>query len=273
MFCLICFRENVIRMKFKEVLGIDFGGSGIKGAPVDTKKGLLLEERYRIPTPSPSTPEAVSKVVKEIVKKFKWKGPVGVGFPSVVLNGVVQTASNIDKSWIGVDAEAQFSKIAGLPVNVVNDADAAGMAELSFGEGVGKKGTIILLTVGTGIGSVVFANKKLVANSELGQIILSNGVIAEKFAADSIRQKEELDWKEWGQRFNFYLSELEKLFYPELIIIGGGVSKKKDKFIDALSINTKVVMAKQKNEAGIIGAALAAKANKKKLLQTLEQGL
>lgn len=258
-------------MKFKEVLGVDFGGSGIKGAPVDIKTGKLLAERYRIPTPDPSIPEAVAKTIDQIVRFFNWKGLVGVGFPSVVLNGVIKTASNIDQSWIGVNAAKKFSKETKLPVYVVNDADSAGLAEIKFGAGRNVKGTVLLLTIGTGIGSSLFTGGKLVANSELGDIFLDNGMIAEKYAADSIRQAKGLEWTEWGARLNKYLKEVEKLFWPELIIIGGGLSKKPEKFIRAIDINTKIVMAEQRNEAGIIGAALAAVRNKKSLAEKAKQ--
>lgn len=252
-------------MKYREILGIDFGGSGIKGAPVDTKSGELLAERYRLVTPKPATPDLVAGVVQQIVDYFKWTGPVGIGFPTVVLDGVVKTASNIDKSWIGVNAQNLFMQKTQLPVVVLNDADAAGMAELKFGAGKGIKGTVVLVTVGTGIGSVLFVGKKLVANTELGHLFLDNGIEAEHFASDATRQFENLDWAEWGTRFNKYLLELEKLFWPELIIIGGGVSKKGKEFKPSLTIQSKYTMATLKNEAGIIGAALAARKYAKKL--------
>lgn len=250
-----------------EVLGIDFGGSGIKGAPVNIKTGVLLEERHRIPTPIPATPKEVAIVIKKIVKHFNWKGAVGVGFPAVVLNGIVKTASNIDKSWIGVNAEKLFSKSTGLPVKVVNDADSAGMAERRFGIGKKVDGTVVLLTVGTGIGSAVFIGKKLVPNTELGHIYLDNGLEGEKFAADSVRQNEKMEWDEWGTRFNKYLEEIEKLFWPELIIVGGGMSKRAEKFLSSITIKTPIEMAQLRNEAGIIGAAVAAKPTKKMLKQ------
>lgn len=252
-------------MKFNEVLGIDVGGSGIKGAPVNIKEGKLMADRHRIPTPQPATPQKVAEVIHQIVKHFDWKGPIGIGFPAVVLNGVVKTASNIDKSWIGTDAEELISGVTGLPVYMVNDADAAGMAEVQYGAGKKVKGTVIMLTVGTGIGSVLFINGKLVPNTELGHLFLDNGSEAEDFAADSVRSNENLDWLEWGTRFNKYLMEVEKLFWPELIIIGGGVSKKYDKFKEAIDIKSKLVMAEQRNEAGLIGAALAVYNNKKQL--------
>ncbi len=255
-------------MKFEKILGIDIGGSGIKGAPVNIKTGKLIRSRYRIPTPVPATPESVAVVIKKMVDHFKWKGPVGCGFPAVVQNGIVKTASNIDKSWINTNARELFSRVTGLPVIVVNDADAAGMSEVKFGAGKKFKGTILLVTVGTGIGSVVFTRGKLLPNSEFGHINL-NGLDAELYTSDAVRKDEELDWDIWAKRFNEYLIEMEKLLWPELIIIGGGVSKKKKKFFEHLTVKAKVVPAKLLNEAGLIGAALAAKANKKYILSFL----
>jgi polyphosphate glucokinase len=249
-------------MKYRHILGIDFGGSGIKGSPVDTKTGNLQKERFRIPTPSPSTPKKVADVIEKIVEHFNWKGPVGLAFPAVVLNGVVKTASNIDQSWIGTDVSDLLMKKTGLPTYTINDADAAGMAEMKFGAGKGKKGSIVLITVGTGIGTVFFTRGKLVPNTELGHVYLNSGMEAEDFTSDAVRKREGLSWELWAKRFDVYLHEIEKLFWPELIIIGGGVSKKKELFMDHITIDTKVVMAKSKNEAGIIGAALATKANK-----------
>jgi polyphosphate glucokinase len=246
-------------MGIREILGIDFGGSGIKGAPVDTKRGKLTAERHRIATPVPSDSETVSTVVKQLVDHFNWKGPVGIGFPSVVMNGIVKTAANIDKSWIGKDAQFILSEKTKLPVFVVNDADAAGFAEMKFGAGKDVKGTVLLVTVGTGIGSVLFSDSKLVANTELGHLFLDNGKEAESFAADSVREQENMDWNEWGARFNKYLKELHKLFWPELIIVGGGISKKPEKFMQFVKIDTRIEMARLKNDAGIIGAALAAR--------------
>ena len=250
-------------MKLREVLGIDFGGSGIKGAPVDTKKGKLLEKRLRIPTPVPSTPNDVADVIKEIIGHFNWQGPVGVAFPAVVQNGVVKTAANIDKSWIGVNASQLLFEKTGLKSIVLNDADAAGLAEMKFGAGKGRKGSVLLVTVGTGIGSVLFTRGKLVPNTELGHVYLSSGMDAELFASDNARKNENLDWKAWAKRFDIYLHEMHRLFWPELIIIGGGASKKKERFLPLLTVETEITTAETKNTAGIIGAALAAKDNKK----------
>ncbi len=253
------FNLQIIRMAHKEVLGIDFGGSGIKGAPVHVSKGKLLEERYRIPTPNPSSPEKVGEVISEIVSHFNWKGNIGIAFPAAVVNGVIKTASNIDKSWINLNANEYFTEITGRPTCVVNDADAAGIAEMKFGAGEGFKGSVILITVGTGIGTVLFTRGKLVPNTELGHIFLENGMDAEDYAADSVRKKEELSWEDWAKRFNTYLKTIEKLFYPELIIIGGGMSKKQEKFEQFLTVESQIVMAETRNEAGIIGAAIRAK--------------
>lgn len=248
-------------MKYRQILGIDFGGSGIKGAPVDAKTGELLTERHRITTPDPAAPGNVIKTIKAIVDHFKWKGPVGVAFPSVVQNGVIKTAANIDKSWIGVNAAKLINNETKLPSFVLNDADAAGMAEMKFGAGKGIKGSVLLLTVGTGIGTVLFSKGKLVPNTELGHITLKSGIEAEDFTSDAIRKKEKLDWDSWAKRFNIYLQEMEQLFWPELIIIGGGISKKKERFISHIKVNSRIVMAETKNEAGIIGAAVALRAN------------
>jgi polyphosphate glucokinase len=249
-------------MKFRKILGVDFGGSGIKGAPVDAKEGVLLAERFRIPTPDPSTPENVIQVIKEIGKHFKWNGPIGVAFPAVAQGGVIKTASNIDKSWIGVNAAKKLMSVTGLPAHIVNDADAAGMAEMKFGAGKGMKGSVLLITVGTGIGTVFFTRGKLLPNTELGHIYLDSGIEAESYASDAVRKNEDLDWSSWGKRFNVYLEEMERLFWPDLIIVGGGLSKKKERFIDQIQVKAKVVMAKSRNEAGIIGAAIATRANR-----------
>ncbi|MBN2349673.1 MAG: ROK family protein [Bacteroidales bacterium] len=252
-------------MKFKKILGIDIGGSGIKGAPVNIKKGTLIGERYRIPTPDPATPDAVAEVIVQIIKHFKWEGPVGVGFPGVIQSGVVRTAANIDHAWLDLDAQKLFKKVTGLPVSVLNDADAAGLAEVKYGAGRKIKGAILLTTVGTGIGTSLFTRGKLFPNCELGHIIY-NGMDAETWVSDAARKREALSWEEWAQRFNEYLLELERLFWPELIIIGGGVSKKDKKFSDFLSVKAKVVPATLLNEAGIIGAALSAKVNSDQIM-------
>lgn len=238
-----------------EVLGIDFGGSGIKGAIVDTKTGELVTERHRIETPQPATPEAVAEVMAQLTDHFNWKGKVGVGVPAVVKNGVMLTAANIDKSWIGQEVNKQLSDKTGCEVECVNDADAAGIAEIHFGAGAKEKGMVFLLTVGTGIGTVIFIDKHLVPNLELGHLEF-NGKTIERYSADSVRKRKNLSWEEWGIRFNKVLDYYDKMFNPNLFIIGGGVSKKMDKFEDCIKLDTPVVPAEMQNNAGIIGAAL-----------------
>jgi len=250
-------------MDLKKILGIDIGGSGIKGAPVDIKTGKLLEERYRVPTPEPSSPAEVAKTIKELVKHFKWKGAIGCGFPAVVQQGVVRTAANIDKSWVNTDARKLFMETTKLPVWVANDADAAGLAEVKLGAGAGFKGAIVVLTVGTGIGSSLFIKGRLYPNTEFGHLEFK-GMDAEAYTSDAARKKENLGWEEWGKRLNEYLNFVEFLCGPELIILGGGASKKLDLFRDQLKLKAKLVPAMFLNEAGIIGAAMAAKVNLKK---------
>ena len=238
-----------------EVLGIDFGGSGIKGAIVDTKTGELVTERHRIETPQPATPGAVAEVMAQLTEHFNWKGKVGVGVPAVVKSGVMLTAANIDKSWIGQEVNKQLSEKTGCEVECVNDADAAGIAEIHFGAGAKEKGMVFLLTVGTGIGTVIFIDKHLVPNLELGHLEFKGKTI-ERYSADSVRKKKDLSWEEWGSRFNKALDYYEKMFNPNLFIIGGGVSKKMDRFEDCIKLDTPVVPAEMQNNAGIIGAAL-----------------
>lgn len=238
-----------------EVLGIDFGGSGIKGAIVDTKTGELVTERHRIETPQPATPDAVAEVMAQLTDHFNWKGKVGVGVPAVVKNGVMLTAANIDKSWIGQEVNKQLSERTGCEVECVNDADAAGIAEIHFGAGAKEKGMVFLLTVGTGVGTVIFIDKHLVPNLELGHLEFKGKTI-ERYSADSVRKRKDLSWKEWGTRFNKALDYYDKMFNPNLFIIGGGVSKKMDRFEDCIKLDTPVVPAEMQNNAGIIGAAL-----------------
>jgi polyphosphate glucokinase len=245
-----------------QILGIDIGGSGIKGAPVKVKRGVLAAERYRIPTPQPSTPEAVADAVAKIVKHFRWKGPVGCTFPSVIKKGVVYTAATVDNSWIGLNGRKLLQKTTGCPVLLINDADAAGIAEMTFGAGKDRMGVVFVLTFGTGIGSAVFVNGALMPNTELGHMTMisrSRGIVeAEHYASDRIRKEERLSWKRWAARVNEYLSLMEALFSPDLFIIGGGVSKKHDKFLPLLKSRADVVPAQLLNEAGIVGAAIAA---------------
>src|SRR6056297_2862482 len=243
-----------------KILGIDVGGTGIKGAIVDPDKGKLLSDRYRIPTPKPATPSLTIETIGAVIKKFDWRGAVGCGFPAAVKREIVKTASNIDESWIGVNASAQIEKMTGCPTHLVNDVDAAGYAEAEFGAGKNRRGTIFMAAFGTGIGTALFHNQQLVPNTELGHLPM-HGMAAEDYAANSIRKKENLSWEEWGGRMNEYLQLIEALFWPDIIIIGGGVSKKFSNFSSYLHLDTTIVPAKSRNHAGIIGAALAASAN------------
>jgi polyphosphate glucokinase len=246
-----------------EILGIDIGGSGIKGAPVDVTKGVLVADRYRIPTPQPSTPGAVADTVADIARNFQWTGPIGCTFPAVIKNGIVYSAANVDKSWIGFDGKDLLEKATGSPVLLINDADAAGIAEMQFGAGRDRKGMIFVLTLGTGIGSAIFVDEVLVPNTELGHMQVkcrkSRAVEAEEYASDRIRKEDKLGWREWAGRVNEYLDLLEALFSPDLFILGGGVSKKHEKFLPLLNTRADIVPAQLLNEAGIAGAALAAK--------------
>ncbi|MDT0633006.1 polyphosphate--glucose phosphotransferase [Rubrivirga litoralis] len=245
----------------KKLLGIDIGGSGIKGAPVHAKKGELLTERHRIPTPQPATPEACAETVQAVMDFHEWTKPVGLTVPGRVVGGVVETAANIDDSWKGVDAEKLFRKTLGVPVTVLNDADAAGIAEVQFGAGRGTEGTVLLLTFGTGIGSALFTNGHLVRNTELGHVHYDKRE-AEHFAADSARSRDHLSWERWAKkRVQPVLEMYEFLFAPDLLIIGGGVSKpaKWKTFGSLLKTKAKIVPAALGNEAGIVGAAYAAR--------------
>jgi len=238
--------------------GIDFGGSGIKGAPVDLEAGDFAAERQRIPTPQPSIPEAVAQVLVELLGRFSSStGPVGITVPGVVRHGVVSSAANIDDSWIGTDADALFTEATGRDVHVVNDADAAGLAEVRYGAAVGRKGLVIVTTLGTGIGSALVMDGLLVPNSELGHLEV-DGHNAESRAANSAREREGLTMAEWADRLTTYYRTLEKLFSPDLFVVGGGVSKDADQFLPLVDIETEIVPAKLRNKAGIVGAALYA---------------
>lgn len=241
-----------------EVLGIDIGGTGIKGAPVDVEQGVLTGERYRLLTPKPATPEAVVATVAKVVKHYKWHGPIGCALPAVMKRGVAHSAANIDKTWIGVDAQQLVQKKTKCLVAMLNDADAAGIAEMTFGAGKNQAGLVIIATLGTGIGTALFLDGRLVPNTELGHLEL-RGKDAELRASDRARQQKELSWKKWAARVDEYLGHLEALFSPDLFIIGGGVSKKHEKFLPLLHTRAPVVPAQLLNEAGIIGAALMAK--------------
>ncbi len=238
-------------------LGIDIGGTGIKGAPVCLETGKLETERFRIPTPKPATPENVSNAAAEIVRHFDLQGPVGFGFPAVIKNGTVRTAANIDSSWIGVNAAELMERATKRPVVFLNDADAAGIAEMRFGAGRDRDGVVVIATLGTGIGTSLFVDGRLVPSTEFGHLEMK-GHVAEKYAAESVRKAKGLSWLEWGGRVNEYLCKLDELIRPGLIIVGGGASNKYEKFSPCFTVDTEVVPAQLRNQAGIIGAALAA---------------
>ncbi|MGA5170603.1 MULTISPECIES: polyphosphate--glucose phosphotransferase [Streptomyces] len=243
------------------VFGVDIGGSGIKGAPVDLERGDLAEPRHKVLTPHPATPDGVAGCVAEVVEHFGWSGPVGVTFPGVVTGSTIRTAANVDKGWIGVDAAALIGeRLSGMPITVLNDADAAGIAEMTFGAGRGRKGAVIMLTFGTGIGSALFTDGRLVPNTELGHLEL-DGHEAEKRASTKAKEDKDLSWEEWAHRVRKYLAHLEMLFSPELFIVGGGVSRKAEKFVPLLTdVRAEIVPAELQNNAGIVGAAMAAAA-------------
>ena len=238
-----------------DILGIDVGGSGIKGAPVNTKTGQLRAERIRIKTPKDAEPQPVAEVVAQIVQAFQWQGPIGVGFPAPIRSGVALMAANIAESWIGTNVEQLFTEATGCPCTVGNDADVAGLAEMAFGAGKGRSGTVIMLTLGTGIGTAIFRDGALLPNTEFGHLEI-DGQDAESGASDAAREREDLSWKKYAKRLNKYMLAMERLFWPDLFIVGGGISKKHEKFLPLLTLQTEVVPAQLQNEAGIVGAAL-----------------
>lgn len=240
-----------------KILGIDVGGSGIKGAIVETDTGELLTEKFRLKTPRPAKPEAVAEVVRKIVEHFEWKGKVGVGFPTPLAHGKCMSGGNLHKDWKGVRVDKLFSEVTGLDFTVINDADAAGEAEMHYGAGKGKEGLVAVITLGTGIGSGLFYDGVLIPNTELGHTVYK-GEAFEKFAADSIRKKEDLSYKQWGKRLNKYFKRIELILSPDLFIIGGGASSKLEKFVGQIKINAPIIAAENQNEAGIIGAAAGA---------------
>ena len=241
-----------------QVLGIDIGGSGIKGAPVDTETGNLLAERIRIKTPGDAEPQPVADVVAEIAKAFRWNGPIGIGFPAPIKAGVAMMAANISDKWIGTNADDLFTKTTGCDCTMINDADAAGLAEMRFGAGRNQMGTVIMLTLGTGIGTAIFNEGHLLPNTEFGHLEM-RGRDAEHRVSDAARERDLLTWKKYAKRLNRYLKEMEKLFWPDLFIVGGGISKEANKYLPMLHIRTPIVPAQLLNQAGIVGAALAAK--------------
>ena len=241
-----------------QILGIDVGGTGIKAAIIETANGELATERIRIETPHPATPAAIGNALQSLVRQMQWSGPIGIGFPAAIQRGIARTAANIDKSFIGLPIVKFFSEQTGCPVHVANDADVAGMAEMRFGAGRDMRGVVLIITIGTGLGTALFIDGRLLPNTELGHIFLDNGVEAERYAAESVRVMKKLKWKEWGKRFDHYLAAMEGLFWPDLIVLGGGVSKKLEKFAPMITIRTPVVAAGFLNQAGIVGAALYA---------------
>ena len=240
------------------VLGIDIGGSGIKGAPVDTSTGELLTDRHRIPTPDPSEPQAVADVIGQIVGFFNWTGPLGSTFPAVIKEGVAYTAANVDKRWIGTDAAGLIQGVTHCPTVVLNDADAAGLAEMQFGAGRSERGVVIMLTFGTGIGTAIFFNRQLLPNTELGHMDVK-GREGECFASDAARKRDDLSWEKWAKCASDYIQALDALFWPDLFIIGGGIANKPEKWLQFIETRARVEVAQMRNEAGMIGAALAAR--------------
>jgi polyphosphate glucokinase len=240
-----------------KALGIDIGGSGIKAALVDTQRGQLLTERYRVPTPSPATPNSLARSVARIVHHFSWKGPIGCGVPGPIKNGKVMVVANLDKSWVGARAHEVFAKACGQKVAVINDADAAGLAESRFGACRKTRGVVVVLTLGTGIGSALLYDGRLIPNSEFGQIEI-RGKKGERRAASRVRKEKNLSWEQWAKLLDEYLQALEGILWPDLFVIGGGVSRKSKRFISLLHLRARIVPAKLHNEAGIVGAALNA---------------
>jgi len=240
------------------VLGIDIGGSGMKGALVNSKTGEMLTERFRIPTPESRKPQEMAEVVKKIVEHFNHNGPVGCGFPTIIRRGVCKSKGNLHKSWVNVNVRELFSEATGLPVTVINDADAAGYATMNYGIGKGKEGFVVMITIGTGLGSGAFFNGELIPNFELGQIPYKKYKKIETWAAASAKENEGLSFKEWGKRFNIFLKYVDLLISPDCIILGGGTSKQFDEYKDYITIETPVIPAELRNQAGIVGAAAAA---------------
>jgi polyphosphate glucokinase len=240
------------------ILGIDVGGSGIKAALVDTLSGELVSERHRVATPHPSTPANMAAAIRELVGTFDYDGIVGCCFPTIVMHGVAKSASNLGEAWRNMPVDATFSDATGLPFVAINDADAAAMAEMQMGAGRGLDGLVLTLTVGTGIGSGLFYDGVLVPNIEAGHMPGKDGRPIERYASDRARKLDKLDWREWGERFNYMLGRVVRVFSPDDIILGGGVSKKFDKYSDAIDVDARIHIAKFRNNAGIIGAALEA---------------
>lgn len=244
----------------KPAMGIDVGGSGIKGAVVDPATGELLTPRLRVATPSPATPKAVARAAARLVARAEWAGPLGCTVPGVVRAGVVHTAANIAQAWVGTDAAGLIAGATGLPTVVVNDADGAGLAEMRAGAGRGRQGVVLLLTFGTGIGSALFVDGCLVPNTELGHLVMW-GASAEAKAAAQAKTREDLTWAKWARRVDKYLAYVENLFWPDLLIVGGGVSRDHHQWVPLLHTRAEIVPARFRNNAGIVGAALLAAGN------------
>ena len=246
-------------MQTEHILGVDVGASGIKGAIVDIKTGDLRSERLRFSTPQPSSPAEVAKVFAALAEQLNWTGAIGCGFPSIIKNGVACTAANIDKSWIGTDAAALFSEATGDEVFVINDADAAGLAEMRFGEGIGKMGTVLMITIGSGLGTGLFVDGKIVPNTEFGHLFLKgHHKIVELYASNNAKEREELSWEAWANRFDEYLHHLDRLLSPDLFILGGGSSKYFELYKQYFTVSTPTVPARLLNSAGMVGAAVYA---------------
>jgi polyphosphate glucokinase len=240
-----------------QALGIDIGGSGIKAAPVDVATGRLLADRQKVDTPRPALPSAIADMVRKLSAAFDWSGPVGITFPGVVIDGITRTAANLDAAWLGLDAASLFGRATGNhQVQMLNDADAAGVAEMTFGAGAGEPGTVLMVTFGTGIGSALFTRGVLVPNTEFGHVEIK-GEEAEKRASEHAKVLNNLSWGKWADRVGEYLRHMEALLSPELIIVGGGVSKQSDKWVPRLTgIRARIVPAALLNDAGIVGAAM-----------------
>ena len=246
-------------MSDKTMVGVDVGAAGIKGAIVNLETGELLTERHKLPTPKPATPQAMADTFAELIKVLDWNGPIGCGFPAIIKKGVAHSAANIDKSWIGINVEALFSNACGCPVKALNDADAAGIAEMAFGKGKGVDGVVLLVTIGSGLGSALFVNGQLVPNSELGHIYLKGEEkVAEFKASSAAKKREDISYEIWGKRLNDYLVHLDRIFSPDRVILGGGISRKFEKYSSYITTNVDVVPADLRNNAGSIGAALYA---------------
>jgi len=245
--------------KSTHILGIDVGGSGIKGAIVDVITGELLTERFRVPTPQPATPKAMTLAFQQLLPQFEYTGDlIGVGFPAIVSKGVAMSAANIHPDWIGTSIAKLWSKASQKKVFALNDADAAGLSSVSFGRAKAHPGVVIFLTIGTGIGSAMFVDGTLVPNTELGHFYMPNGKKSEHWASNKIRKDKDLSWKEWAKRFDEVLLQVHRLFSPDLILLGGGASKKFDQYKDQLTCPVPVMPAAQMNQAGTVGAAVYA---------------